>query len=114
MTERARPYLGVVWERSFALEDAADEFYEQAEATYGSPFEVDRFDAHVVRIYLNRKALESHAESVEARFDPLGVDSQCGACSHQLIAHEPSDDHSCAVDGCPCDGFERDGEHEPA
>lgn len=107
MTERARPYLGVVWERSFVLEDAADEFYEQAQDRYEEPFEVDRLDAHVVRIYLNRKALESHAQAVEARFDPLGVDAECAACGHQLISHEPSTDHTCTYVGCKCEGFER-------
>lgn len=107
MTEQARPYLGVVWERSFALEDAADEFYEQALETYSDPFEVDRFDAHIVRIYLNRKQLESHAQAVEAKFDPLGIDSPCATCGHQLLAHEPSTEHSCSVEDCTCEGFER-------
>jgi len=38
MTETARPWLGVVWEYTFVLEDAADEFYDQALAGYRDPF----------------------------------------------------------------------------
>jgi len=60
-----------------------------------------------VRIYLNRKYLDSHAQIVEAKFDPLGVDAECATCGHQLIAHEPTDDHTCSMDGCDCLGFER-------
>lgn len=107
MTTPARPELICVWERLFALEDSADDFYEVSMEKYESPLEVDRFDAHRVRVYLNCKALESAAQAVEAKHNPLGMDTPC-TCGHALMAHEEADSFHCTVKDCGCQGYERD------
>lgn len=88
-------------------EDEADEAYEEFCAWIDKPpLEVDRFDAHVVRVYLDKQALESKAQLVESQFEPSTTVTFC-ACGHVSASHK-GEEASCNVNGCGCRAFVRD------
>lgn len=104
-----RPWLKLIWERSFATEDEADEAYERMleGPSNVAPLETDRYDGHTVRLYLDQRHLEAKAQLVESEFVPTTITCYC-ACGHIAAAHK-GEESSCTVERCACRAYERDG-----
>lgn len=101
--EVARPWLITVWERGFATEDEADDAYDAMMDWLSAPLEVDRFDGHTVRVYLDTKVLESRAQVIEASYTPATLTCPC-KCGHIAAVHKGEES---LCEACDCRGYER-------
>lgn len=99
-----RPWLIVVWERSFVTEDEADVAYERVGEWLQAPLLADRLDGNTIRVYLDTRQLESWSQIVETEYEPPTIVSVC-ECGHIAASHNLDGEcRACRT----CNGFATD------